>query len=289
MAAYPPDRLRTGEVDLRHIVGDPEIDVQPAPAEVSGRANEPDSSGGSGNNLLRIYEHSWVGWSDLSNVIFAALTVIGAFFCTLHIFDSSELVRVGRARQNEYLYPPPTNSADQRQHDRNSGQSSSPPTYAPRTTPSVTAANSPSSSDRSGRFPADSTPFANQRSASRSSAASRARQNGSSATNRSRSARAIASRSRMSRSARGSHVAHNTPKSSTRSLRVPINGPAKKNIGTSALRGHPTQAMAARPLASAMKSGTAILRGSAINFSGLGRESGTREVMRHERGAAARR
>jgi general stress protein YciG len=107
MSAQPPHHPRTAEIDIREVLAATESDNDRATADSSAHWIEPGSRALSGKNLLRRYYTARFGWSGWTNVVFAALTAIGALFWALRGFDSYERLRSIHARASEYIYPRP--------------------------------------------------------------------------------------------------------------------------------------------------------------------------------------
>lgn len=107
MSAQPPHHSRTAEIDICEVLAGPETDNGRVTPDSSANWNAPCSPALAGKDGLRRYNPAGFGWSGWTNVVFAAVTAIGAFFWALHGFDPHEGLRSIRAHTSEYIYPRP--------------------------------------------------------------------------------------------------------------------------------------------------------------------------------------
>jgi hypothetical protein len=304
MAAHPPERSRTAEIDLHDIIPATEVEARSALEPASSDQGEFLPVASSGNKIFHTYDALRIGRSGWANVLFAALTVFGGILCTVHFFNSPELRRWALAHRGEDLYQRSAGvasggSAGDRIRTYSSGAATGPGNA------SVSGGGSPGSNSQGPQLPPGSPQLPNPPANSAGSdTASRSRSSGSA---ESRSRNAIASRSRQSRNVRSPRVAHSGKKLPNRSLHASMRGSGKSASRTLSARNHLNQMgagrssssainkagggtlAAARSMPSAMKSGATVFRGSALNLAGLGRETATREAVRRERGAMHRR
>jgi hypothetical protein len=115
MFPQPPDHPETREIDIRQILGAPDLNRT---ATQSGRSNGVFRFGQfalAGSDWLSTYHALRIGWSGWVNIIFAALISVVGIFWTLRFFVTPEVFRPSHShlRAKEYFYGRPVSLPNQ--------------------------------------------------------------------------------------------------------------------------------------------------------------------------------